>query len=126
MSAFHELDLLLEKFKHWLLLPWNRVDFGEQVKPTSGKIQANISVDQNLSSEKTGTMKAVPISADIFQNRITDNADTEKGKVLNLHTMSSEELRKLPNRSEVLVLYWFISNQEYFFPYWHFETVFQY
>lgn len=74
------------------------------MKPTSGKIQANISVDQNLSSEKTGTMKAVPISADIFQNRITDYADTEKGKVLNLHTMSSEELRKLPNRSEVLVL----------------------
>lgn len=33
MTAFHEPDLLLEKFNHWLLLSRNRVGFGEQVKP---------------------------------------------------------------------------------------------
>lgn len=58
MSAFHEPDLLLEKF-NWLLLSRSRVDFGEQVcaKPRDqpGKIRANVRVDQNLSSKKTGT-----------------------------------------------------------------------
>lgn len=73
MSAFHEPDLLLEKFKHCLLLSRNRVDFGEQVKLSSGKICGNIGVDQRISSEKVGTMKAVSMSADIFQNRIIDN-----------------------------------------------------
>lgn len=46
----------------------------KQVKPASGKIHGSIGVDQNISCEKMGTMKAVSISADVFQNRIIDNA----------------------------------------------------